>query len=56
MSHKKHGKVDRKHKLVRRRYHVTDAALHDSQAVDHLWMQGNTGAAAPCPGDDLVAE
>jgi IS5 family transposase len=42
---KKHGKrhygyenhvnVDRKHKLVRR-YHVSNAALHDSQAVDHL--------------------
>jgi IS5 family transposase len=31
------------HKLVRR-YHVTDAALHDSQAVDHLLMQGNTGS------------
>ena len=50
---KKHGKshygyrnhvnVDRQHKLVRR-YHVSDAALHDSQAVDHLLMQGNTGA------------
>lgn len=26
------------------RYHVSDAALHDSQAVDHLLMQGNTGA------------
>jgi IS5 family transposase len=35
--------VDRKHKLVRR-YHVSDAALHDSQAVDHLLMQGNTGS------------
>ena len=35
--------VDRKHKLVRR-YHVSDAAQHDSQAVDHLLMQGNTGA------------
>ena len=35
--------VDRKHKLIRR-YHVNDAALHDSQAVDHLLMQGNTGA------------
>ena len=35
--------VDRKHKLVRR-YHVSDAALHDSQAVDHLLMAGNTGA------------
>lgn len=27
-----------------RRYHVSDAALHDSQAVDHLLMRGNTGA------------
>lgn len=27
-----------------RRYHVSDAALHDSQAVDHLLMQGNTSA------------
>ena len=36
--------VDRQHKLVRR-YHVSHAALHDSQAVDHLLMQGNTGAA-----------
>jgi IS5 family transposase len=35
--------VDRPHKLVRR-YHVSDAALHDSQAVDHLLMQGNAGA------------
>ncbi len=35
--------VDRQHKLVRR-YHVSDAALHDSQAVEHLLMQGNTGA------------
>ncbi len=35
--------MDRQHKLVRR-YHVSDAALHDSQAVDHLLMQGNTGS------------
>ena len=35
--------VDRTHKLVRR-YHVSDAALHDSQAVDQLLMQGNTGS------------
>ena len=38
---KNHVNVDRMHKLVRR-YHVSDAALHDSQAVDHLSMQGNT--------------
>ena len=41
--YKNHVNVDRKHKLVRR-YHVTDAALHDSQAVDHLLMRGNTGS------------
>ena len=35
--------VDRTHKLVRR-YHVSDAAVHDSQAVDHLLMRGNTGS------------
>ena len=27
-----------------RRYHVSDAAVHDSQAVDHLSMRGNTGS------------
>jgi IS5 family transposase len=41
--YKNHVNVDRKHKLVRR-YHVSDAALHDNQAVDHLLMQGNTGS------------
>ena len=41
--YKNHVNVDRKHKLVRR-YHVSDAALHDSQPVDHLLMQGNTGS------------
>lgn len=41
--YKNHVNVDRQHKLVRR-YHVSDAALHDSQAVDHLLMQGNTSA------------
>ena len=41
--YKNHVNVDRKHKLVRR-YHVSDAALHDSQAVDHLLMQSNTGS------------
>ena len=40
---KNHVNVDRMHKLVRR-YHVTDAAVHDSQAVDHLLMNGNTGS------------
>ena len=41
--YKNHVNVDRKHKLVRR-YHVSDAALHDSQAVDDLLMRGNTGS------------
>jgi IS5 family transposase len=41
--YKNHINVDRKHKLVRR-YHVSDAAQHDSQAVDHLLMRGNTGS------------
>ena len=41
--YKNHVNVDRMHKLVRR-YHVSDAAQHDSQAVDHLLMRGNTGA------------
>ena len=41
--YKNHINVDRKHKLVRR-YHVSNAAQHDSQAVDHLLMQGNTGS------------
>ena len=35
--------VDRKPKLVRR-CHVSDAALHDSQAVDHLLMRGTAGS------------
>ena len=42
-AYKNHVNVDRKHKLIRR-YHVSDAALHDSQAVDHLLMRGNTGS------------
>jgi transposase, IS5 family len=41
--YKNHVNVDRMHKLVRL-YHVSDAAQHDSQAVDHLLMRGNTGA------------
>ena len=40
---KNHLNVDRKHKLIRR-YHVTDAAVHDSQAVDQLLTRGNTGS------------
>lgn len=38
---KNHLNVDRKHKLVRRG-HVTDAAVHDSQAVDELLTRTNT--------------
>jgi IS5 family transposase len=44
MSHfgyKNHVNVDRKHKLVRS-WHVTDAAAHDSQAVDKLLSRTNT--------------
>ena len=41
--YKNHVNVDRQHKLVRR-YHVSDAALHDSQAVDHLLTRDNTDA------------
>jgi len=41
--YKNHVNLDRMHKLVRR-YHVSDAAQHDSQAVDHLLMRGNTGS------------
>lgn len=39
--YKNHVNIDRKHKLVRR-YHVTDAAVHDSQAVDKLLTRTNT--------------
>ena len=41
--YKNHVNVDRKHKLIRR-YHVTGAAVHDSQVVDELLMRGNTGS------------
>ncbi|MFQ5439628.1 MAG: IS5 family transposase [Paracoccaceae bacterium] len=41
--YKNHVNVDRKHKLIRR-YHVSDAALHDSQAMDKLLMRGNTAS------------
>jgi IS5 family transposase len=42
---KTHGNVARGHKPVRR-CPVTGAAGHDSQAVDHLLMQGNAGLGA----------
>ena len=42
-----------------RRCHVTDAALHDSQAVDSLPMRGNTGsgvrADAACRPEEMEA-
>ncbi len=41
--YKNHVNVDRKHKLIRR-YHVSDAAVHDSQVVDELLMRGNTAS------------
>jgi len=41
--YKNHVNVDRMHKLIRR-YHVSNAALHDSQAVDELLMRGNTAS------------
>ena len=41
--YKNHVNVDRTHKLIRR-YHVTDAAVHDSQAVDQLLTRANTGS------------
>ena len=40
--YKNHVNVDRTHKLIRR-YNVTDAAVHDSQVVEELVTQGNTG-------------
>ena len=36
------GNMDRTHKRVRR-YHVSDAALHDGQAVDLMLTRCNTG-------------
>ena len=39
--YKSHVNVDRRHKPVRR-YHVTDAAVHDSQAVDAILDGDNT--------------
>ena len=41
--YKNHVNVDRTHKLIRR-YHVTDAAVHDSQVVEELLTRGNTGS------------
>jgi len=41
--YKNHINVDRHHKLVRR-YHVTDAAVHDSQAVEDILDADNTAS------------
>jgi IS5 family transposase len=41
--YKNHVNVDRRHKLVRR-YHVTDAAVHDSQVVDDILDADNTAS------------
>src|SRR3954464_1371592 len=41
--YKNHVNADAKHKLIRR-YEVTDAAVHDSQALDALLTKGNTSA------------
>ncbi len=41
--YKNHVNVERKYKLIRR-YHVSDAALHDSQAVEALLMRANTAS------------
>ena len=56
--YRNHVNVDRRHKPVRR-CHVTDAALHDSRAVDSLPMRGNTGsgvrADAACRPEEMEA-
>src|SRR3981081_516729 len=39
--YKNHVNADARHKLIRR-YEVTDAAVHDSQALDALLTKGNT--------------
>src|SRR3979411_1827117 len=41
--YKNHVNGDAKHKLIRR-YEVTDAAVHDSQALDALLTKGNTSS------------
>lgn len=40
--YKNHVKVDRKTKLIRK-YHVTDASVHDSQALEHLLDKCDSG-------------
>ena len=51
--YKNHVNVDRKHKLIRR-YHVSDAALHDSQAVDELLSLGEVRLASRFDGGILT--
>ena len=41
--YKNHVNIDRRHKLFRR-YRVTDASVHDSQAVDDLLTSDNTAS------------
>ena len=41
--YKNHVNIDRRHKLVRR-YQVTDAAVHDSQAVEGILDPNNTAS------------
>ena len=41
--YKNHINVDRRHKLVRR-YHVSDAAVHDSQVLDEILDRDNTAS------------
>ncbi len=41
--YKNHVNIDRRHKLTRR-YRVTDAAVHDSQAVEELLTSDNTAS------------
>ena len=41
--YKNHLNIDRRHKLIRR-YSVTDASVHDSQAVDDLLTSDNTAS------------
>jgi IS5 family transposase len=41
--YKNHVNIDAKHKLIRR-YAVTDAATHDSQAIDELLDEDNTNS------------
>ena len=45
--YKNHLNIDRRHKLIRR-YSVTDASVHDSQAVDDLLTSDNTARQAVC--------